>query len=149
MVQAISDVLLVALNAARGSIRRQLHERVYHNNRFLTSNCSCRKDGLFAYELALLQTGVWPLETMFSGKPALQKSLHEVLEGFESFSYDAPNTTCSVCFRNYDTLVAVAVRDVQVNFGGLCLDCGDDKKERDWDLDNDYNYHGVPPRDRQ
>lgn len=99
--------------------------------------------------MALLQTGVWPLETMFSGKFNEQKSLYEVFRGLEAFRYDPPNDTCSVCSADFDRNIERAVTDVENDFGGLCLNCMDDKKERNWELDNEYNKNGVPPKFRE
>jgi hypothetical protein len=56
------------LNAARGNLKFKIHKKIYIQEDFLRSGCSCRKDGLFAYELALSKTGVWPIENVLNGK---------------------------------------------------------------------------------
>lgn len=119
---------IAALNAARGNLKTQIHKEIYRTRGFLTAGCSCHKDGLFAYELALDKTDVWPLEEKLTGRG--QSSVQEVLAGLRTFTYIAPNDKChTLCSRDYDKEVAGSVIKVQVYFEGLCLDCLDDEQQ--------------------
>lgn len=112
----------------------KIHEALYINKRFLDASCECRKEGLFAYETALDETGVWPLEKVLHGKDAL--SIQQVLDGLAKFQYEPPNDTCKLCSSNLAAkTVAKAIKTTQFNFDGLCLDCLDDPTLRDWDFD--------------
>jgi len=105
-------------------LKTQLHRKIYINRWFLRSGCSCRKDGLYAYELALDKTGVWPLEQVLNGRD--QISIQKVLNGLSTFQYEAPNSTCSLCSQEFeDIVVSQTVENVQDHFEGLCLDCID------------------------
>ncbi|KAL5329225.1 hypothetical protein ACEPPN_002735 [Leptodophora sp. 'Broadleaf-Isolate-01'] len=109
------------LNAARGNLKSKIHQGIYTNRRFLASGCSCKKDGFFAYELALDKAGVWPLEEVLTGK--YQLSIQKVLDGLRNFEYDPPNQTCSLCKEDFGkTVVRPTVNSTQHSFDGLCLD---------------------------
>lgn len=105
-------------------MKTQIHKEVYKTRQFLQSNCSCKKDGLFAYELALDNTSVWPLEQVLTGKE--QRSVQNVLHGLQTFSYKPPNEDCDLCSSDFGEYIVESVQKVQENFDGLCLDCMDE-----------------------
>jgi len=67
----------------------------------------------------------------------------------EAFHYNPPNDSCSVCSGDFDARVEKAVADVENDFDGLCLNCIDDKKERNWALDDEYKSNGIALEDRE
>ncbi|KAL2075341.1 hypothetical protein VTL71DRAFT_284 [Oculimacula yallundae] len=126
--------IISGLNAARGNLKTNIHRGLYINRRFLNSDCSCKKDGFFAYELALDRTGAWPLEEVLTGRSQL--SIQQVLNRLETFNYIPPNRTCRLCSEDFEwTVVRNVVDSVRYSFGGLCLDCMDPEGKRDWDRD--------------
>ncbi|KAF8866842.1 hypothetical protein BDZ45DRAFT_795299 [Acephala macrosclerotiorum] len=133
--------IIIAINAARGSLKMKIHEALYINREFLNATCRCRKDGLFEYELALERTGVWPLEEVLHGKDAI--SIQTVLDGLHRFHYNAPNGHCELCASDItSTTVAQAIQNCTNNFDGLCLDCIDKPHRKDWDTDH-YKHRGY------
>ncbi|CZR57053.1 uncharacterized protein PAC_06942 [Phialocephala subalpina] len=133
--------IITSINAARGSLKMKIHEYLYINREFLNASCRCRKDGLFEYETALDRTGVWPLEEVLHGKDAI--SLQDVLDGLVRFQYHPPNGHCHLCASDLTTTtVAAAIKNCTNNFDGLCLDCIDKPRRRDWDADH-YKHRGY------
>ncbi|TVY73437.1 hypothetical protein LSUE1_G005540 [Lachnellula suecica] len=117
------------LNTARGNLKTEIHKALYLNRQFLTSECSCRKDGLFAFELAMDKTGAWPLEEKLHGKEA--KSIQAVLQLLETFTYEPPNKDCKLCSTDFATVkILPGVQKVRQNFGGLCLNCMANPKDK-------------------
>jgi hypothetical protein len=108
-------------------IQRGICKRVFFHN-----GCSCCKDGYYAYGLALDKTGVWPLEEVMQGKDSI--SIQKVLDGLSTFNSEPPNGTCKLCSQDFgETVVSKVIESVQENFEGLCLDCIDEPRRKDWD----------------
>ena len=108
------------LNAAKGRLKTILHRGLYDpiDNLLKRAKCGCKEKTLYAYELALSNTGVWPLETAF-----LRKSMNEILSKLGGFP--RPNTRvpymCHDCSIDFGNTVRKAVEDTRGYFDGLCL----------------------------
>ncbi|KAH8811982.1 hypothetical protein F5884DRAFT_297420 [Xylogone sp. PMI_703] len=137
--------LIGGINGAKGNLRTKLHEGIYLQGDFLDSDCDCRVQGLYNFEEALHDTGVWPLESTMSGRG--KKSISEVLAALRSFDYTAPASDIGhhQCSESHvEESIHEAIRKVASNFDGLCLDCIDRLKTGD--IDNDYWRHAERGR---
>lgn len=72
---------------------------------------------------------------------AHKNSIDVILSRLEKFTYQAPDSACGTCRKNYDSVVATARERVARYFDGLCLDCMDRSKPKTGDRDDDYWRH--------
>ncbi|KAH7342973.1 hypothetical protein BKA65DRAFT_354532, partial [Rhexocercosporidium sp. MPI-PUGE-AT-0058] len=76
-----------SINGVRGTLRGKLIRSLFDPvSAFLKSKCDCREKALFAYNLGLSKTGIWPLHEHH------KKSVQEVLDspGFVTFQCEIP-----------------------------------------------------------
>lgn len=106
------------LNAAKGRLKTVLHRALYNpiDKLLKLANCPCKAETLFAYELALSNTGAWPLESAF-----LNNSVHEIVNKLDMFEIKNLPQRCHDCGYNYAEAVRKAVDDARRYFDGLCL----------------------------
>ena len=107
------------LNAARGRLKTILHRNLYRPiERLLRyASCNCKAETLYAYELALIKTGAWPLETAF-----LSSSIHDIINKLANFDgSQVSGQNCRDCGLDYQNAVTKAVDDAKQYFDGLCL----------------------------
>ncbi|TVY49171.1 hypothetical protein LOCC1_G000957 [Lachnellula occidentalis] len=125
--------IIAGINNARTNMKTKIHQALYPPIRgFLSGSCSCKKDGMFAYQMALDRSGAWPLEEKLHGIDAI--SIHDLLGNLATFKFEAPNEDCELCSRDYkESTVDPCVQGVLDNFEGLCLNC--------IDYPNDKNLH--------
>jgi hypothetical protein len=119
-------------------VKTRLHRGLFEViKKFLNQWCPCKEKALFQYCKGLDRTRVWPLEEW-----GTRKSIDELIEGLQSFRYDAPADGCSSC--KYD-IGSIVVRktcvDVESYFDGLCLHCMDSSTTADRDPDAAYWTH--------
>jgi len=108
------------LNAARGRLKTILHRNLYNpiNSLLKNTTCQCKAETLYAYELALSNTGAWPLETAF-----LSNSIHQIMLYLDNFKghRDQPSKMCGDCRFNFQKAVSDATDAGREYFDGLCL----------------------------
>jgi len=112
------------VNGIRSSLRNKLHANLYEPiSRLLTvARCKSKKDNLWAYESALHESGIWPLES--EGK---DKSINELLRLlYDDFKYEDPhpNGRCNdrhECGHDFEHVVTSAINKARDQFNGLCL----------------------------
>ncbi|EDN90954.1 predicted protein [Sclerotinia sclerotiorum 1980 UF-70] len=74
-----------ALNAARGSLHSKLLKGLFDPiDWFLSQQCQCMADSLFAYSSGLRKIGIWPIES------CSKKSVQEILNNFDKFVCEVP-----------------------------------------------------------
>ncbi|TVY89542.1 hypothetical protein LAWI1_G006479 [Lachnellula willkommii] len=117
--------IIAGLNNARTNLKTKIHQALYPPIRgFLSGSCSCKAEGMFAYQMALHKSGAWPLEEKLHGNDAI--SIRELLDRLGNFEYEAPNQDCELCSTDYKTsTVDPCIKSVLENFDGLCLNCID------------------------
>jgi hypothetical protein len=106
------------LNAAKGRLKTILHRNLYHPIERLLSQakCECKAEALYAYELALHNTGAWPLESAF-----LANTVHDILNMLNRFDSKHLPQMCRECDLDYKDTVTHAVAETRNYFDGLCL----------------------------
>ncbi|KAF8866840.1 hypothetical protein BDZ45DRAFT_768617 [Acephala macrosclerotiorum] len=126
-----------AINGARGSMRGKLLRGLFNPvGEFLRFSCDCKEKSLFAYNLALSKTGIWPLHDHH------KKSVQQVLDsyGLANFECKIPDGACSGCRSKLSSTAVLEIRRKLLNdFHGLCLDCM--KMTKTGDIDDDYWEH--------
>ena len=125
------------MNAAKGRLRVILHHGLFEvNEDLLRAMCTCRKETLFDYERHLMDLQVWPMEKM-----AAKHSINQLLRMLDKFSYQAKDSACTNCKKDYCRHIKEDISRVRHYFDGLCLDCLDRSKPKLGDRDNDYWSH--------
>jgi hypothetical protein len=106
------------LNAAKGRLKTILHRALYHPIEKLLrfADCACKAETLYAYELALHNTGAWPLESAY-----LSQCVNEILTKLAMFKPPYLPQMCTKCGFDFRGAVIKAVEDARKYFDGLCL----------------------------
>ena len=112
--------IIQQLNAARGRLKTVLHRKLYERITILLrrTHCDCKAETLYAYELALSNTGAWPLETAF-----LSNSIDQIMNYLDNFRVepDQMSKMCGDCSFDFRTAVYEATQSGREYFDGLCL----------------------------
>lgn len=80
------------------------------------SNSSSKKDVLWAYTAALINTAAWPVDIKAKGK-----SIYELHHLLDNFKYVDPHPNGNCTCSNYNQVVKRAIKSSRENFQGLCL----------------------------
>ncbi|KAI9710570.1 MAG: hypothetical protein M1820_002706 [Bogoriella megaspora] len=125
------------LNSAKGRVRAVLHRDLFGAiSPLLAAECSCKEATFFGYFKEMFELRVFPFETTFK-----DIHLHTMTHRLRDFSYEAAETACTSCKRNYNAVVSRAASRADGYFDGLCLDCMDASKPKTGDTDDDYWQH--------
>ena len=128
-----------SVNGARGSLRSKMIRALFSPvSAFLRMTCKCKEKSLFAYNLGLSKTGIWPLQDHY------KKSIRQVLDspGFEDFHCVIPDNACFRCTSILQPDNITKIRhNLLCDFDGLCLDCAKMTKTRN--VDDDYWLHDA------
>lgn len=131
---------LEQLNHAKGRLTTILERSLDEIIKSLTiAGCTCSKDNLKGYLRELINLRVFPFrDTLRRGR-----SVNDVIQGLESFSFHPKPGSCGNCQRpdrlsTYAETVQNAQKKTRENFNGLCLDCMDRKRPKLGDEDWDY-----------
>lgn len=126
-----------SINGARGTLRGKLIRGLFDPvSAFLKASCDCKEKALFAYNMGVSKTGIWPLYEHH------KKSVQEILDskGFVNFECKVPEGACFSCTTYCNPAVVAGVRrTVQEHFDGLCLDCM--TRTKSGSVDEDYWDH--------
>jgi hypothetical protein len=125
------------MNGARGGLRSKMLRELFDPvSAFLMMRCGCKEKSLFAYNMGLSKTGIWPPHGHY------KKSIQQVLysPGFLKFECTVPENACLACRGKLSVTAIDKVRcDLVKYFDGLCLDCM--KRTKSGDVDDDYWEH--------
>lgn len=108
------------MNNARFSLRGKLEE-TSKIEVFTQSTCECRKDGLWEYVIALLDTDVWPFHKALKYDGG--RSIEDVIKALDTFRYISPNQACRSCSRDFTSQLRTDVHKIRHDFHGICYDC--------------------------
>jgi len=108
----------------------------------LKAKCRCKEKTVFQYLKALTDTDGWPVDQQS------RKSVNEVCEDLktfkEHFSLPESHNICIDCGRDWNSVVANAIAEIQGHFDGMCLDCMDHTQPKFLDEHTDYWKHLDP-----
>jgi hypothetical protein len=102
----------------------------------LEGTCRCYKQTFADFILHLKKIRVWPLH-----KCCCHASIDEMTDRLGEFSFQASQSSCLHCFKDYALLMDCATEKVDNAFDGLCIDCMDRTKSKTRDEDSDYVHH--------
>lgn len=131
------------LGAARGRLKSMLASKLWDRvvGLIRRAQCTCREKTVFAYLQALVFTGGYPVK-----QATVHKSISYVLSDLTKFEglFESPGTRCRHCSGDWVGIVNQAIKDVEGNFDGLCLDCMDHTKSKfAYDQNDDYWKHLI------
>ncbi|KAK0124265.1 hypothetical protein ONS95_009238 [Cadophora gregata] len=126
-----------SINGARGTLRGKLIRGLFDPvSSFLNAKCDCKEKALFAYNMGIGKTGIWPLHEHH------KKSIQEILDskGFVKFECEVATDACVFCQAHCNPAVVHSLRHrISDHFEGLCLDCM--KRTKGGSVDDDYWEH--------
>ncbi|KAK3069829.1 hypothetical protein LTR53_011534 [Teratosphaeriaceae sp. CCFEE 6253] len=119
----LNPSIATSLNAAKARLKTVLHRALYNpiDDLLRRARCRCKAEVLYAYEVTLMRTGAWPLETTF-----LMNSVEYTLRKLESVQprvWQPQNCGSRFCAFEFGFVVGKARDEVKKLFDGLCLDC--------------------------
>lgn len=108
-----------------------LHKELFKpNESLLQATCTCKEKTLYGYEKALYDIGVWPLERV-----AQTSTMAKILDCLGRFTYQPHAEACISCQKDYNRIVRSARTYIRKYFDGLCLDCMNNSKTGDMNID--------------
>ncbi|KAF2262312.1 hypothetical protein CC78DRAFT_569906 [Lojkania enalia] len=84
------------------------------------ASCHCRKVTTFDYESALESLGIWPIAS------AIERfTVAQIIEKLKKFEFNPDPSGCNsgACRHDFKKSVEIAIRRVNADFHGLCLNC--------------------------
>ena len=134
----LTNLTAEQLNAAKGRLKTILHRDLFKPVEPLirSGNCTHVQANVFGYLKRLLLTSVWPIEDA-----TRNNTIEDLLDNLEDFRYTPAAGSCSVCSRDYETIVERVRMFTETYFDGICLDCLDKSRPRTGDFDMDYWKH--------